>query len=63
MQWNDQGCLVGGMTTVGGRIATCVRLLQLGAWLQQADHLHYITMQISASWVHLLFCIILVFNV
>ena len=53
MDWNgsndDQGCLVGG-TTVGGRTATCVRLLQRCAWLQQADHLHYVTMQVKIGF-------------
>ena len=43
MEWNDQGCLV------GGRTVACVRL-QLCAWLQQIDHLHYITMQISVGF-------------
>jgi len=63
MEWNDQGCLVGGMT-VGRRIlATCVRLLQLVCiWLQQPDQLCYITMQISVGFsFFVLFCIILVF--
>ena len=49
--WNDdQGCLVGGTRTVGGKTATCVRLLQRCAWLQQADHLRYITMQVKIGF-------------
>ena len=51
-EWNNQGYSVGGTTTVGGRSAvtsTCVRL-QLCAWLQQQNHLHYITMQISIGF-------------
>ena len=52
LEWNDdQGCLVGGMRTGGGRTATCVRLLQRCAWLQQADHLRYITMQVYIGFI------------
>ena len=62
IEWNDQGCLVRGMT-VGGRTATCVRLLRLCASLQQPDCLHYITMQISIVFsFFLLFCIISLFD-
>ena len=51
LEWNDdQGCLVGGTRTVGGGNATCVRLLQRCAWLQQADRLRYITMQVKIGF-------------
>ena len=40
MEWNDQGCFVGGMTVGRSNPATCVRLLQLCAWLQRPSHLH-----------------------
>ena len=63
LEWNDQGCLVGG-TTVGRRIATCVRLLlQLYAWLHQPDHLHYYNADLKwVQFLHfsLLFCSIIV---
>jgi hypothetical protein len=57
-----RGCLVGGMT-VGGRTATCVRLLQRCSWLQQPDHLCWITMQISIGFsFFLLSCFISLFD-
>ena len=44
MKCNDKGCLVRGTTEGGSTSATCVKLLQLYAWLQQPDNLHYITL-------------------
>ena len=65
-EWNDQGCsVVGGTTTVGGRSVatggTCVRL-QLYSWLQQQDHLHNITMQISIAGLSFFLLIPLLFD-
>ena len=64
LEWNDdQGCLLEGGMTVGGRTATCVRLLQQCSWLQQPDHLCYITMQISIGFsFFILSCFISLIN-
>ena len=45
-EWNDQGCLFFGRNDCSGKTATGVRLLQRCEWLQQPDHLCYITMQV-----------------
>jgi hypothetical protein len=53
MNWNGMMIRVvwwEGTGTVGGRTATCVRLLQRCAWLQQADRLCYITMQVKIGF-------------
>ena len=43
MEWSG---LFGGRNDCGGKTATGVRLLQRCEWLQQPDHLRYITMQV-----------------
>ena len=55
---------MGGRMTVGGRTASnLVRLIQRCSWLQQLDHLRYITMQISIGFsFFLLICFVSLFD-